>query len=236
MSVESRIRKLWKSALGERKLGNNAVADAFEEKAERLMLQAGIDLATAMASEADPRRREQIIVERIEFSGEYHSRMLNGTYQALSEYRLTQFIRSRGHKEDQAFLVIVGAESNVLRQVEQAESLRWQCVAGRTRWSTDHLPSDVFSEAQRLRERQEWTQGFYTGVAARIRQLYISTVTTGTELVLASDRGRVEEALNALFPERTPGKKVVVSRGSNRAQHAGFTTGMSATLNRGVES
>lgn len=187
-------------------------AEALTEHAERLIVKYGIDQARI-----DERRgrlgkaQEQIVHERMLFSGVYARDLQeigSGVAQALGTVRPLGIDVSPG-----AALLLVGHASDVAQVRTLTASLEVQAmVAMRKWWSVHREIYGRHTESEKRRARSGFLRGFARGVMSRIqdsRRSIVEEAGTGTALVLASRRDRVDEAVDAMAtrharPRRNP--------------------------------
>ena len=179
-------------------------AEALTEHAERLMVKYGIEQARI-----DERRgrlgeeREEIVQERITFAGTYARDMRElGTCVALALETVCPL-----HAEGAgSLLYLVGHASDVQQARTLTASLEVQAMVAMRAWWAHHR--DVYrlcSESDRRRARSGFIRGFAAGAAGRIREsrrVIIDEAGSGTELVLASRRDRVDAAVHRMTTRR----------------------------------
>ncbi len=183
-------------------------AEALTEHAERLILKYGIEQA-----QIDERRgrlgqtQEQIVKERMLFTGIYAKDLREigiGVAQGLGAVRplLTETPPAAG-------LILVGHSSDVQQVQTLAASLQVQAmVAMRTWWHEHRGLYQGQREGHRLRARSGFLRGFAIGVMGRIeesRRAAVAESGSGTELVLASRRSRVDAAVGGMMT--TPARR-----------------------------
>lgn len=185
-------------------------AEALTEHAERLILKYGIEQA-----QLDERRgrlgqgQEQIVKERMLFTGVYARDLREigiGVARALGVVRpvLEDFPRAAG-------LILVGHGSDVRQAQTLTSSLQLQAMVAMRDWWLDHR--DVYlghRESVRRRARSGFLRGFAVGVMSRIeesRRVAVSESRTGTALVLASRRSRVDAAVDEMLTTTARGRR-----------------------------
>ncbi|GAA4489469.1 DUF2786 domain-containing protein [Microbacterium panaciterrae] len=177
-------------------------AEALTEHAERLMVRYGIEQARI-----DERRarlgqpQEEIVQERMLFTGTYARDMRElgvGVALALGTIRPLQ----GEHPAGGSLLYLVGFASDVRQARVLTASLQVQAmVAMRTWWAVERSLYHWASEGEKRRARSGFVRGFGVGAAARIREsrrAIVEEAGSGTDLVLASRRDRVDAAANAI--------------------------------------
>lgn len=178
--------------------------EALTEHAERLMVKYGIEQARI-----DERRgrlgqeREEIVQERIVFTGTYSRDMRElGASVALALDTVCP-LQAEGAG---SLLYFVGHASDVQQARTLTASLEVQAmVAMRAWWAHQRDAYAWFTENDKRRARSGFIRGFAAGAAGRIREsrrAIIDESGSGTELVLASRRERVDEAVGRMATRR----------------------------------
>ncbi len=179
-------------------------AEALTEHAERLMVKYGIEQARI-----DERRgrlgqeREEIVQERIVFTGTYARdlRELGASIALALDTVCPLHAEGAG-----SLLYFVGHASDVQQARTLTASLEVQAmVAMRAWWALHRDAYGPFTEGDRRRARSGFIRGFAAGAAGRIRdsrQTIVDEAGTGTALVLASRRERVEDAVDRMTTRR----------------------------------
>lgn len=177
-------------------------AEALTEHAARLMVKYGIDQARI-----DERRArgghppEEIVQERMVFTGAYARdlRDLGGAVaHAVGTIRPLQAeLAGVG-----SILILVGYASDVRQAQVLIGSLRIQAmVAMRAWWDAARVAYEWHTESERRRARSGFVRGFGGGAAARIaenRNAVVEEAGSGTDLVLASRRQRVDAFVDGM--------------------------------------
>ncbi|UWF77598.1 DUF2786 domain-containing protein [Microbacterium neungamense] len=171
-------------------------AEALTEHAERLMLKYGIEQARIDARRAERGQpQEEIVKERMLFTGVYARDVREigaGVANALDSIRPLYGERPGGGM----LLFLVGYASDVRQARLLIESLQVQAmVAMRAWWAIERHRYWWEPDAEKRRARSGFLRGFGVGVAARIREnrrAIVEASGTGTDLVLASRRERVD--------------------------------------------
>jgi hypothetical protein len=179
-------------------------AEALTEHAERLMVKYGIEQARI-----DERRgrlgqeREDLVQERILFTGTYSRDMRElGAGVALALGTVCPL-----HAEGAgSVLYLVGHTSDVQQARTLTASLEVQAMVAMRAWWAHHRDGyRLCSESDRRRARSGFIRGFAAGAAGRIRdsrQAIVDEAGSGTALVLASRRDRVEAAVDRMTTRR----------------------------------
>jgi len=180
-------------------------AEALTEHAERLMIKYGIEQA-----KIDERRRqqgqasEQIIQTSITWRASYARELrllgINVAF-ALDTVRPLQ-----SQWRDTATLYLVGFESDVRQAETLIRSLEIQAMVALRAWWAEHKRDYDWADGHtRRRARWGFIRGFGEGAASRIRanrRQQVEEAGTGTDLVLASRRSRVDEHVAAHYGNR----------------------------------
>ena len=176
-------------------------AEALTEHAERLIVKYGIEQA-----QIDERRgrlgqtQEQIVTERMLFRGVYAKDLreigiavatgLGAARPLLAEYPPI------------AGLLLVGHSSDVAQVQTLTASLQVQAMVAMRSWWLEHRHFYVEQrEGVKRRARSGFLRGFAVGAMSRIeesRRAAVEESGTGTELVLASRRSRVDAAVDEM--------------------------------------
>lgn len=182
-----------------------AEAEALTEHAERLMVKYGIEQALI-----DRRRerlghtQEQIVQERLTFTGTYARDLRDlGTGVALALGTLRPL---HAEHPSGAVLYLVGYASDVQQARTLTASLEVQAmVAMRAWWATHRDLYRQHSDGERRRARSGFIRGFGAGAATRIREsrrTIVEQAGSGTDVVLASRRERVDAAVDEMSTRR----------------------------------
>ncbi|WP_314427999.1 DUF2786 domain-containing protein [uncultured Microbacterium sp.] len=181
-------------------------AEALTEHAERLIIKYGIEQA-----QIDERRgclgqtQEQIVTERMLFRGVYAKDMREigiGVARGLGAVRplLAEYPPIAG-------LLLVGHPSDIAQVQTLTASLQVQAMVAMRSWWLEHRPFYVGQrEGEKRRARSGFLRGFAVGAMSRIeesRRVTVEESGSGTELVLASRRHRVDAAVDAMHTSRS---------------------------------
>lgn len=176
-------------------------AEALTEHAERLIVKYGIEQA-----QIDERRglqgqtQEQIVTERMLFRGVYAKDLREigiGVARGLGAVRpiLADYPPIAG-------LLLVGHASDVSQVKTLTTSLQVQGTVAMRAWWLAHRHHYVDQrEGVKRRARSGFLRGFAVGAMSRIREsrrVIVDESGTGTELVLASRRSRVDAAVDGM--------------------------------------
>ncbi|GAA4783398.1 DUF2786 domain-containing protein [Microbacterium gilvum] len=206
-------------------------AEALTEHAERLMVKYGIDRARIDARRArEGRSQESVVMERMLSTGAY-ARELRDLGAIVADALGTLRPLQAEPAGAGAILYLVGFSSDVQQALVLIESLRVQAlVAMRRWWSRERDAWRWASESERRRARRGFILGFGVGAAARIREnrrVVVEEAGTGTELVLASRRARVDAYVDTLATTKARSRRSADGRGfasghlSGRAANTG---------------
>lgn len=195
-------------------------AEALTEHAERLMVKYGIEQARIDERRGRAgRTSEEIVTERMIFTGVYARDMRElgaGVAVALGTVRPLY-----GEHPGGVMLYLVGYASDARQAHTLTASLQVQAmVAMRAWWSAHREAYAECSEGDRRRARSGFVRGFGVGASTRIREsrrAIIEDAGSGTELVLASRRDRVDAAVDEMRTRK--------SRPRQGAEAGAFVTG-----------
>lgn len=180
-------------------------AEALTEHAERLMVKYGIEQARI-----DDRRsrlgeaREEIVQEQIVFTGTYSRDMreLGASIALALDSVRPMYADARAG----SILYFVGHSSDVQQARALTASLEIQATVAMRAWWAAHRESYLWaSEGDKRRARSGFIRGFASGAASRIkesRREIVAEAGSGTELVLASRRERVDAAVDRMSTRR----------------------------------
>lgn len=176
-------------------------AEALTEHAERLMIKYGIEQARIDERRAKlGQASEKIIEARRLFTGTY-ARDLRDIGIAVAFGLGTLRPLQANLPGVGVILFLVGFESDVRQAETLISSLEVQgMVALRAWWRNNRVYYDGLSESDKRRARGGFLRGFGSGARRRIeanRQTIIEEAGTGTDLVLASRKARVDAVLDA---------------------------------------
>jgi hypothetical protein len=180
-------------------------AEALTEHAERLILKYGIEQAQLDSHRAQRgEAQEQIVTERMLFTGVYARDLREigiGVAGTLGAVRPLI-----AELPPTSILYLVGCSSDVRQSMLLTASLQVQAtVAMRAWWADARDAYSWASEGDRRRARSGFLRGFAGGVVARMtesRKAAVEDAGAGTELVLASRRERVDDAVARMHTRR----------------------------------
>lgn len=177
---------------------NEHERDAFNKKAEELMLRYGIEQAELES--VGKVRPEEITQETIVFTTPFHAivgSFVNGITTSLGSLSVLQ---SRGAKQRQIVIWIIGHKTDVEHAVILVNSLWSQANLAVSAWAKGPAKQDLMyqiSDSQgRWRARREFVRAFGHTVYQRIaaeRQVQEQSASTGASLVLVSKQERVDD-------------------------------------------
>lgn len=180
-------------------------AEALTEHAERLIVKYGIEQARL-----DERRgrlgqtQEEVVQERVVFTGSYARDLREvGSGAALALDTVRPLHADQGKF---SILYLVGFASDAQQAVTLTQSLQVQAMVAMRAWWVAHRDAYQWaSESEKRRARSGFIRGFGAGAAGRIREsrrTIIEESGSGTDLVLASRRDRVDAAVDQLSTRR----------------------------------
>jgi hypothetical protein len=209
-------------------------AEALTEHAERLMLKYGIEQARiderrARCGEA----QEEIVKERMLFTGAYARDIREiGIRVATALETVTPLQADQPYAG--SILYLVGFSSDAQQARVLTASLQVQAmVAMRAWWMAVRDDYRWHSDAEKRRARSGFIRGFGAGAAERIaasRRDIVAESGSGTEVVLASRRARVDAAVRAMATGKARRRQ-----GADRsAFRSGHSSGRDANTGGGV--
>src|SRR5690606_38761508 len=217
-------------------------AEALTEHAERLMLKYGIE--QARIDEQRARRgeaQEEIVKERMLFTGAYARDLREiGIRVAAALETVTPLQADQPYVG--SILYLVGFSSDARQARVLAASLQVQAmVAMRAWWLAVRDEYRWHSDAEKRRARSGFIRGFGAGAAERIatgRRRIVAESGTGTDLVLASRRDRVDAAVRAMATgkaRRRQGADYAAFRSGHNSGRDANTGGSAVTSSRGAD-
>lgn len=246
-SIVEKITKLQAQAEG----CTGPEAEAFNERVNKLMADYAIDQARIDAKKAAG-QKEVLVEADIELSGSWlapHSEMLQGICFA-ADIRLV--VSTRGAKK---IYHLLGFESDVQQARILFASLQLQSMLGLREYSKTNYAPSYFTAAEKYRLRRDYVFGFGEAAVSKIRIARATAlkeakerdkaaadlieadptaepadVSTGTEVVLATKRERVDEFVGEKYPRLGRARGGNVQRGFGAANAAGRTDGQRANV------
>lgn len=204
-------------------------AEALTEKAEQLMVKYNLDQAMI-----DERRRthgqvsEKIITERLLATGRWampmrhmFNRVVHATDGVQSYYTTT------GGRNGEAYVYLVGYESQVRQVKLLIESLQIQSLVAMRKFSKEHPSREWLTGSEMWRECKGFLEGYGVGVRMRLERAKKTVQTApGTEIMLARD-ARVKVWINENVGELHDGRNSTATA-SVYAQRTGHAEGLKA--------
>lgn len=228
-SLKSKIAALLAKA---ERTDNEHERDAFNAKAEKLMLAYGIEAAELEAAgEVKP---EQIIVEGRGYRGGYAIVMPEFIYvvsRALGHLRVVQ---SDG--PNTRYVRLIGHESDVAAAWTLIDSLEKQAHIAMKRWVRDQNadPTSIYKlipGPEKFKSRREYITGFALGAGKRIdeeKRDVDATATASAALVLVSKAERLSNFMDDEYGHLKPAKDRRATGITGRG--AGYTAGQQANV------
>ncbi|MBS1907736.1 MAG: DUF2786 domain-containing protein [Actinobacteria bacterium] len=203
-------------------------AEALTEHAERLMLKYGIERARIEEQRShDGDGYEKVVTEKMLFTGAYARDLRElgaGIAHALGAVR--PLYGAPSARDSALPLYLVGCASDVKQAQLLTMSLQVQAlVAMRSWWAADRDRYRWSSESDRRRARSGFLRGFGVGAAERIREsrrVIVEESGSGTALVLASRRARVDDAVAAMTTRRTRARDGADAGSFSRGRRSGL--------------
>lgn len=201
---------------------NEHERDAFNAKAEQLMIKYGIEQAELEAAgEVKP---EEIIEVRIPFTGIYNMVMPDFVHTVCRALGNLSVLQSSSWDKKTRTAYIIGHKSDVEAAQVLIASLQLQAMSGMKRWWKSFDDKVWMSNMEQYKARRQFIISFGYGAADRIkaeRRTEEEHVSTGAALVLASKQDRVNDWVqNTYNPKK--------SRGGVQGGMAGHSEGRAA--------
>lgn len=228
-AMKSKISKLLAKAEG---TDNEKERDTFNAKAEKLMLQLGIQRAELEAAgEVDT---EDIVEVHRDWRGNYSIVMVPFVHDVAQGFGNLTILQSTAS----AMLrrtYIIGHKSDVERFTQLIDSLALQVLSALRRWQKEHA-----DERRHLTDMQKYIQhrSFIAGFGQEVRKrltkevkqvLKEEQVSAGAELVLASKMDRVNAWIDEAYPDKGKARGGIQRHSAIALQH-GREAGAKANL------
>lgn len=201
---------------------NEHERDAFNAKAESLMIKYGIEQAELEAAgEVKP---EEIIEVRIPFTGIYNMVMPDFVHTVARSLGNLSVLQSTSWDKKTRTAYVIGHKSDVEAAQVLIASLQLQAMSAMKRWWKSFDDKVWMSNMEQYKARRQFIISFGYGAADRIkseRRTEEATASTGAALVLASKQDRVNDHVQQTY---NPKK----SRGGVQGGMAGHSEGRAA--------
>lgn len=229
-SIEDTIAKLLAKAEG---TDNAHEAEAFMAKAEKLMLQHGVERA-ALEARRPGSVRQEIVIEKIvvkDGSG-YAMALIQIAFAVAPSFdcRALQSRLSTGAR----VAWFIGHKSDVADAVQLFNSLIAQAPSQALRWQKTEQPWSSRNDAYLA--RREFIFAFASGVRSRLaetRNAVVAEAATGTELVLVERSARVDAWVDENL-ELSKGRSTTRRDGGYFAAIAGHAAGREAVNSKAL--
>lgn len=205
---------------------HKAERDAFNAKAEELMLRYGIEQAELESQ--GKAEVEEIVRERLQYKGDYAIVMgifVNSIALALGSLKVLQ---SKWRNQNSVY--VIGHKTDVEHCLALVNSLQVQAQTEVRRWWRSAPERNYLTPWEGYLERRGYLEGFASGAADRIRKErrdVRQTASKGAELVLVSKEQRVD----AWFAEQYPKLgKATTHRSGHEGRLNGFRKGQQADV------
>lgn len=201
---------------------NEHERDAFNAKAEQLMIKYGIEQAELEAAgEVKP---EEIIEVRIPFTGIYAVVMPDFVHTVARALGNLSVLQSTSWDKKTRTAFVIGHKSDVEAAQVLIASLQLQAQSAMKRWWKSFDDKAWMSNMEQYKARRQFIVSFSYGAADRIkseRRTEEATVSAGAALVLASKMDKVKDHVQTKYNPRA-------SRGGVQGGMAGAAEGRSA--------
>lgn len=226
-AMKTKIAKLL--ALAE-KTENDDERDAFNDKAERLMVQLGI--ARAELESVGDVKPEKIIEVVREWRGNYSIVMVPFVHDvALGFGNLTVLQSTSSAMLRRTY--IIGTETDVNEFLVLIDSLALQVISALRRWQKENADERRWlTDMEKYVQHRSFIAGFGQTVRNRLRTTRTveeATASTGAALVLASKADRIASWVGETYPTMGTARGGMQTY-SSVAAHAGRTAGQSANI------
>lgn len=193
---------------------NEHERDAFNAKAEELMIKYGIEQAELQA--AGKVKAEDIIEIKLEFGGIYAVIMPTFAWYVTQSLGNLTLLRAKSWDGKTHYAHVIGHKSDVEAAQLLINSLQLQAMSGMKRWWKTFELRPLLSGMEAYKARREFIRQFGRGAAERIREERRTEeveVSTGAALVLASKQEAVDKFVQDNYS---------VSKGRGGAQGSAF--------------
>lgn len=218
--MKSKIEKLLAKAAG---AATPEEAHAYQEKAQRLMIQWGIDEAELEA--AGTVKAEEIVEVHIDYLGSYgptHDIFAGEVCRGFGNLKVLH--SSWGDSNRRVY--IIGHQSDVQSVIMLLASLKDQAMSELKAWQRAAASERKYqSEWEKWKGNRQFLVSFAVEVASRLiamRTEMESGLETGTALVLVGKQARVDSYLEEAYPNLRS------SRGSMHGSNSGRAEGRAA--------
>lgn len=189
MDIKSKIELLLAKAEG---TDNIHERDTYNAKAEKLMLQYGIEQAE-LESRGEV-KAEDITEVRLEFTGVYAVVMPGFVYNVCRALGNLTVLQQNGARSTK-YAYIIGFKSDVEWAQMLIASLHTQALHGMKRWWKEFDDKQWMTPMEQYKSRRQFVSSFAAGAADRIkseRREEEKDISPGAALVLASKQDQVD--------------------------------------------
>lgn len=190
---QAKIEAMLRSAEDAAKAGREAERDAFQAKADELILKWGIDVA--MLNVSGKTKRENIVTKSVECGGIYGKKLV-----LLAHWVGSAMGTVTGYVSGDTY-VFVGYASDTERAALLYTSLQLQGLTSMQAWWRGQQGSDphliaTMSNMEKYIARRSFVEGFASTSTDKLRRQFVKTVSeagTGTDLVLRNRKTDAEQ-------------------------------------------
>lgn len=232
-SMKDKIAKLLAKAEG---TDNDEERDAFNAKAEKLMLQLGIQAAELEA--AGEVRPEEIVEVVREWTGNYSIVMVPFTAQVADAFGNLNILSSKNYNGMVRRTYIIGHKTDVDSFTTLLDSLAVQAMSALRRWQKANIEERRYlTDMEKYVQHRSFLDGFGREVAKRVsaeRKQEEKGISTGAEIVLASKMEKVAGWTQEKYGDLKVGKGGAQTFDAG-AYRDGSTAGRDANLGGGAK-
>lgn len=226
-AMKTKIAKLL--ALAER-TENDEERDAFNAKAETLMVQLGI--ARAELESVGEVKPEKIVQVHRDWRGNYSIVMVPFVADVANGFGGLTVLQAT-HSAMLRRTYIIGTETDVAEFLVLIDSLHLQVMSALHRWQKEHKEERRWlTDMEKYVQHRSFISGFGETVRSRLRTTRTveeASASTGAALVLASKKDRVNAWIAEEYPEMGKARGGI-QQFSSVAAHAGRIAGQSANI------
>ena len=207
---------------------NEHERDAFNAKAEQLMLKYGIEQAELQA--AGKVKPEDIIEIRMEFGGSYGIIMPTFIHSVARALGNINVLKSKSWDGKKYYVYVIGHKSDVEAAEMLINSLQLQAMTAMKRWWKSYEYRPILSGMEAYKARRQFIASFGQGAGDRIRserKVEEANVSAGTALVLVGKKEAVDKWMHE---QHNVGKGRGGAAGSHHGGQAGRAAGRQANV------
>lgn len=197
--MKDKIEKLLAKAAG---AATPEEQEAYQSKAEALMIQWGID--EAELESRDKTKREEIIEVKLTFKASYGPTMVLFANDICKGFGNLRVLQSSIGDGDWRVFYIIGHKSDVEAVQLLIASLQMQAMTELKKWQRTAPERKIMTDWQKWQSNRQFLLSFSQEVERRLRKMRTKLEDqvkgTGTELVLVDRKARVDAWMDEQYP------------------------------------